>query len=64
MGSSPASRVSILFWLLSTQITVFPVSAKQGQLNLPLEDQPLEEPGSALLSLQTFHQQLGDSGGE
>jgi len=36
------------------------IQLQQGQLNLPLENQP----GSALLSLQTFHQQLGASGGE
>jgi hypothetical protein len=38
---------------------------QQGHLDLPLEDQPPEDqPGSALLSLQTFHQQLGATGGE
>ena len=38
---------------------------QQGRLDLPLENLPLEDqPGSALLSLQTFHQQLGTSGGE
>jgi len=38
---------------------------QQGRLDLPLENLPLEDqPGSALLSLQTFHQQLGASGGE
>jgi hypothetical protein len=38
---------------------------QKSQLNLLPEDQPTEDqPGSALLSLQTFHQQLGDTGGE
>jgi len=38
---------------------------QQGRLDQPLEDQfPEDQPGSALLSLHTFHQQLGDTGGE
>ena len=38
---------------------------QQGRLDLPPENLPLEDqPGSALLSLQTFHQQLGATGGE